>query len=121
MIWSILKSIFAFTISFLILSISFNGKTLFSHIYRFTGPLGQEIKETISNGASRTFDRTKDYSKELFLSSEPKGDVNALKNKRAEILKQKILRDKRKRDMLVREEITHEDTQKLNLLIEKSR
>lgn len=121
MIWSILKSVFAFTISFLILSISIDGKTLFSHIYRFTGPLGQEIKETISNGASRTIDRTKKYSQDLFLSSEPKGDSSALKNKRAEILKQKILRDKRRRDMHVREEINHEDTQKLNSLIEKSR
>lgn len=120
MIWTAIKSTFAFTLSFLILSINVNNKTLFSHIYHFTGPLGQEIKDTLSNGFSRTFNKTKKYSQDLFLSSEPKGSAKDLQNKRAQILKNKILKEKRNRDMYVQEEIRHEDTQKLNKLIQEN-
>lgn len=120
MIWSTLKFTFMFCISFFILSVSVKDKTVFDHIYSFTGPIGQELKDTLSKGFTRTTSKIKESTTDLFFSSNDEINKKDKKTKNTQALKNKILKEKRARDQHVREDISPEEAKILSEMINNS-
>lgn len=119
MIWSVAKFSFMFCISFFILSVSINEKTVFDHIYSFTGPIGQELKDTLSNGFNRTTGKIKESTTDLFFSSGNEINKKSSNNKN-QALKKQILKEKRNRDQNIREDISPEEAKILSEMIDKT-
>ena len=117
MIWSTLKFGFMFCLSFFILSVSINDKTLFDHIYSFTGPIGEELRETFAKSFDRTTSKIKESSTDLFFST---GKELNKKEKNIQALKNKILQEKRSRDQHGREDISPEEAKILSEMIDKN-
>lgn len=119
----IFKFIISFAISFIILTIPVNNKSLFYHISSVTGPIGIGVSKKIGHKISEGIDTTKDLSKKLFINSEPpKNPVirDLIQRKQAAIAKKRkaILEREEK---LLQEEISFDETKELDKLIEESK
>lgn len=90
--------------SFLILSITIEQTTIFSHLNSYIGPVGDYLKESVSKGIDTTIDKSAKAGKKLFENSAPKGD------KKKFVKRRKIIRD---------EDIKSSDQESLDSLIEK--
>lgn len=116
MIIGTMKIVGLFILSFMFFSIEINNKPIFNHVYKFVSP----TKNSINKNISSLYNASRNTSKELLLNSTPHGDPKLLEKRRAQILKKKILNERRARDNRIIEDIKSEDAQALNELIKKS-
>lgn len=105
MIWFTIKFVAYFVISFLLLSITINKSTIFNHLNDLVGPVGNDIKESLSKGIDRTIDKSTHVSKELFDNSKPKGTSKKYLKKRKQIQNEDIKsKDQESLDNLIEKE-----------------
>jgi hypothetical protein len=78
---SMFKFIIFFALSFVILSLPINNKTLFNHAHEVAHPLTSRIFDQTKIFLNNSFENTKDVTKQLFISANPKGSVNEFTDK----------------------------------------
>lgn len=71
MITTILKYSMTILLSYIVLSFQFNDKYLFDYLTELTGPLGENIQRSLGDAFDKSWDKTKDYGKQLFTNSAP--------------------------------------------------
>jgi hypothetical protein len=113
----ILKASIALTFSYIFLSFQINGKHLFDHINDFTGPVGENIQESLGVAVSNTWEKSKDVGGKLFTNSKPKIRAIIQDSKRTisnKISEKKVQAEKKVEEEfledLKKEEISHLDS-----------
>jgi hypothetical protein len=114
----LIKFSIAFSLSYLLLTVPFAGKQLFWHLYDITGPIGGKVKTSLSKNIEKSYEKTKNLGQQFFKNSNPRMIVAPLNEKHKKILKE---RNRYKKDMYIREDIRHDDSQALNNIIKKSK
>lgn len=67
-----IKSILAFCFSFFILTAQYQDRYLFDYLTEIVGPIGANVQTSVANSAQEGISQVKDYTKKLFINSEPK-------------------------------------------------
>lgn len=70
MISMIIKSVIAFTISFVVLSFQVNRKPIFYHLSEIMGPLGTDIQRSIGKSVKRGIKKSGEISKDFIQNSD---------------------------------------------------
>ena len=104
----------AFSLTFIILSIPWNKKTLFYHLSSVTAPMTNMVFNSITDNAKNTINKTKDISKDLFTKSKTTHTDRVQKTNSAIRKENKYYKPYAEQ---VREEISHEDREQLNKII----
>ena len=128
MISTFFKFSTSFVISYIILTIPLNGKSIFYHLNKMTGPIGVNVSESIKKNISTSFNKTQKIGKQLFINSNPPNDPeihDQIKRKQAAIAKKRksFLTSKQPTENIEKshqEELTHQDIEQLDKLIEDS-
>ena len=113
----IFKFSIAFVLSYFILSMNFSNKPLFYHLSKFTGPVGEDIQNTIGKSVNRSYKKTKELGKQLFNSSEPRIFDDAVKSKQSAIRKTQYNANN---SHLIKEELRRDEKIQLDKLIDKN-
>ena len=117
MVGIIFKCSIAFIVSFLVLSMPISKKPLFYHLSDITGPLGGEIKKSLSKSVGRSLKKTKELGSDLFTNSDPPKVLDKVKSKQSA-----ILTERRKRIKQIgksSEELRHAEQKALDNIINK--
>lgn len=105
-----LKSMIAFTISFVVLSFHIQNKPIFYHLTEIMGPLGTDIQHSIGKSVKRGIKKSSKMSQDFIKNNKPEyqdyvdskrssGKINRSK----EVILEEIRRDeKRKLDELIK-------------------
>lgn len=117
MIGMIFKFSIAFVLSYFILSTNISNKPLFYHLTQLTGPVGDDIHNTIGKSVKRSYKKSKELGKQLFNSSEPKYFGDKIKSKQSAVRKKKF---KAKNSHLIQEELRRDEKMQLDRLIDKN-
>lgn len=99
----IIRFVFYFTLSFLILCIPIgNGKQLFDKLFTMVTPYAREVVKTTKQKISST----KKYSKKLYTNSSPQEEIDEIKTKQAanEKKRKKILKENKDPEDIYTEE-----------------
>lgn len=116
MIGIFFKFSIAFVLSYFILSMNFSNKPLFYHLTKLTGPVGEDIQQTIGKSVKRSFRKSKELGKQFFNSSEPKYLGDAIKSKQSAIRKKSY---RVKNSHLIQEELRRDEKIQLDKVINK--
>lgn len=104
-----LKSLIAFTISFVILSFHIQNKPIFYHLTELMGPLGTDIQRSIGKSVKRSIKKSSEMSEDFIKSNKPeyqdyiesRRSSGKLKNSKEIILEDIKKEEKRKLDELI--------------------
>ena len=117
MISLVFKFSMAFILSYFILSLNFSSRPLFYHLSELTGPVGDDVKSSITKSVKRSFKKSKELGKQLFNSSEPKFFDDAIQSQQSALRKSK---GKKNAAHLIQEELQNEEKIILDQVIEKN-
>tara|TARA_Y100000385_G_C12993829_1_gene594057 strand:+ start:52 stop:405 length:354 start_codon:yes stop_codon:yes gene_type:complete len=117
MIGMIFKFSIAFVLSYFILSMNFSNRPLFYHLSKLTGPVGEDIQQTIGKSVKRSFRKSKELGKQFLNSSEPKYLGDAIKSKQSAVRKKRY---KASNSHLIQEELRREEKLQLDKVIDKN-
>lgn len=114
MISLIFKFTIAFSLSYLILSFNIGNKPIFYHLNGFTGPVGENIQNSLGKSVTTSLKKSKELGKQLFESSSPRV-IDSIKSKQSSIKKSRY-----SNSHLTQEDIDYEEKVNLDKLIEKN-
>jgi hypothetical protein len=103
-----------FAISFAILSISYNNKTLFERITTWVSPIKKDLSKHAEKAIDKGWNETKDFSKKLFSNSNPKKSAEDLIKSAQSGVKKKSSSLSKK--IIKREELENLDDQDVEML-----
>jgi hypothetical protein len=83
-----LKATIALTMSYVFLSFQVSGKYIFDHLNDFTGPLGENIQQSLGVALDNTWEKSKEVGSKLFTNSKPK--IRSFVQKSTDNLKESI-------------------------------
>jgi hypothetical protein len=112
----------AFALSYFILTIPLNGRALFYHLSKMTGPVGSTVSKSIKSNFSRSINKTRDLGKQLFINSNPPKDPiikDKIKRKQAAIKKRR-LHIRKQKDRMLQENMTNQEIKELDQVIEQN-
>lgn len=111
MIGFLFKFTLSFIFCFVILSFQISNKPLFYHLSEFTGPIGNEVQQSIKKSVKRTYSKSKKISEDFLNNADPKY-TDAVNSKRSSTGS--------KSHGMVLEEINQKDVKKLDEIIKKN-
>ena len=116
-----LKATIALSISYVFLSFQVSGKYIFDHLNDFTGPLGENIQQSLGVALDNTWEKSKDVGSKLFTNSKPKirNFVKESTTNLTESIKPIVKIEKKKVEKEFLEDLKKEEMSHLDKIIEK--
>lgn len=116
-----LKATIALSISYVFLSFQVSGKYIFDHLNDFTGPLGENIQQSLGGALDKTWEKSKDVGSKLFTNSKPKirSFVKESTTNLTESIKPIVKKEKKKVEKEFLEDLKKEEMSHLDKIIEK--
>lgn len=115
------KATIALSISYVFLSFQVSGKYIFDHLNDFTGPLGENIQQSLGVALDNTWEKSKDVGSKLFTNSKPKirSFVKESSANLKESIKPIVKKEKKKVEKEFLEDLKKEEMSHLDKIIEK--
>ncbi|MCT4642622.1 MAG: hypothetical protein N4A33_10045 [Bacteriovoracaceae bacterium] len=85
MIWFTIKFLITFLVSFLILSINIGKTPLFNHLYDVVGPLGNDIKQSVTKSIDRSVKKSSEITKKALSTKKPKPQEKILESEKKKL------------------------------------